>query len=268
MLSIDRSGYYAWLKRKPSKRQELNQILDEKIIHIFKSHHGRYGSPRIKAELYDQSEKCSQNRVARRMRNLGLYAKTKKKFKATTDSSHKLPIFHNVLDRNFLATRPNQKWVGDISYIWTDEGWLYLAVIIDLYSRAVIGWSIQSTMSKNIVCDALMMALWRRGFPKGVLFHSDRGSQYCSDDYQNILSTYELICSMSRKGNCWDNSVAESFFHTIKTELIYNERYNTREMAKQSIFHYIEMYYNRIRRHSAIGLISPEKFENQYKIVA
>lgn len=153
-------------------------------------------------------------------------------------------------------------------YVWTDEGWLYMAVIIDLYSRAVIGWSIQATMSRQLVCDALMMALWRRGFPKGVLCHSDRGSQYCSHEYQKMLKHYELICSMSRKGNCWDNSVAESFFHTIKTELIYNERYTTREIAKQSIFHYIETYYNRVRRHSAIGSISPERFESQDKMFA
>lgn len=148
------------------------------------------------------------------------------------------------------------------------EGWLYLATVIDLYSRAVIGWSLQSTMSRNLVCDALMMALWRRGFSKKVLFHSDRGSQYYLHDYKSMLKHYGLICSMSRKGNCWDNSVAESFFHTIKTELIYNENYATREATKQSIFQYIEVYYNRVRRHSAIGLISPMELENQFKMSA
>lgn len=268
MFSIERSGYYAWVARKPSERQLANKALDKKITSIFDAHKSRYGAPRLTKELNSLGEICSKNRVFRRMRYLGLKAKSKKKFKMTTDSSHNLPVAENLLNRDFTASEPNQKWVGDISYIWTGEGWLYLATVIDLYSRAVIGWSLQSTMSRNLVCDALMMALWRRGFPKKVLFHSDRGSQYCSQDYQSVLKHYGLICSMSRKGNCWDNSVAESFFHTIKTELIYNENYATREAAKQSIFQYIEVYYNRVRRHSAIGLISPMELENQFKMSA
>ena len=202
------------------------------------------------------------------MKHHGLRAKAKKKFKVTTDSKHHLPVSPNLLNRDFTAASPNQKWVGDISYVWTDEGWMYLAVVIDLYSRAVMGWSIQPTMSRQLVCDALMMALWRRGFPRGVLFHSDRGSQYCSNDYQSILNLYGLISSMSRKGNCWDNAIAESFFHSIKIELIYAERYATREIAKQSIFQYIEVYYNRVRRHSALGSKAPDMFENQCKKVA
>jgi transposase InsO family protein len=268
MFSIERSGYYSWLKRKPSKRALANQVLDEKIITIFESHSHRYGYPRITHELHEKGDKCSKNRVFSRMRQLGLRAKTKKKFKVTTDSKHHLPVAQNLLNRDFSTSAPNQKWVGDITYIWTAEGWLYLATIIDLYSRAVIGWSIQPTMTRELVCDALMMALWRRGFPRGVLCHSDRGSQYCSDDYQKMLKAYGLICSMSRKGNCWDNAIAESFFNTIKTELIYTERYTTREIAKQSVFQYIEVYYNRVRRHSAIGSIAPEVFENQWKNVA
>jgi putative transposase len=268
MLSIERSGYYAWLKRKPGKRAISNEELDKKIIDVFKAHQSRYGAQRITDELRDNGEKCSKNRVAKRMKYLGLRAKAKKKFKVTTDSKHNLPVAPNLLNRDFTATTPNQKWVGDISYVWTDEGWMYLAVVIDLYSRAVIGWSIQSTMSRQLVCDALMMALWRRGFPRGVLFHSDRGNQYCSKDYQKMLQVYGFICSMSRKGNCWDNAVAESFFHSMKTELIYTERYATREIAKQSIFQYIEVYYNRVRRHSALGSIAPDVFENQCKNVA
>lgn len=263
MFSIERSGYYAWCKRKPSKRQQSNEALDKKIIPIFNAHKNRYGAPRITDELNESGEICSKNRVARRLKHLGLKAKGKKKFKVTTDSAHNLPVAPNLLDRDFTAQAPNLKWCGDISYVWTDEGWMYLAVVIDLYSRAVIGWSIQSTMSRQLVCDALMMALWRRGFPRGVLFHSDRGSQYCSSDYQVMLKHYGFICSMSRKGNCWDNAVAESFFHSLKTELIYTERYATREIAKQSIFQYLEVYYNRIRRHSANGSVSPEIFENQ-----
>jgi transposase InsO family protein len=268
VFSIARSGYYAWIKDKPSKQKKENTVLDEKIKIIFTLHRGRYGHPRITQELREQGERLGKNRVARRMQHLGLQVQAKKKFKVTTDSKHNLPVAENLLNLDFSATEPNQKWVGDISYIWTTEGWLYLAVVIDLYSRAVIGWSIQSHMKRSLVCDALTMALWRRGFPRGVLFHSDRGSQYCSHDYQNMLEYNGLFCSMSRKRNCWDNPVAESFFHTLKTELIYTEKYATREMAKQSIFYYLEAYYNRLRRHSAIGSVSPMCFENQLKCVA
>lgn len=268
MLCIERSGYYAWQQRKPGVRQQANEKLDKKIIQLFNAHQQRYGSPRILHELRDIGEHCSKHRVARRMYHLGLRARGKKKFKVTTDSNHKLPVAENILSRDFTAIAPNQKYVTDISYIWTDEGWLYLAIVIDLYSRAVIGWSLQPTMTQQLICDALMMALWRRGFPRGVLVHSDRGSQYCSAAYQNLLKQYGLICSMSRKGNCWDNSVAESFFHSLKTELIYTQRYANREIAKQSIFQYIEVYYNRMRRHSTIGSIAPLVFENQLSNVA
>lgn len=267
MFSIERSGYYAWVKRKPGKRKIANDALDKKITVIFNAHKSRYGVQRITDDLHDAGETCSKNRVAKRMQHLGLRAKARKKFKVTTDSKHNLPVADNLLNRDFTATAPNQKWVGDISYVWTDEGWMYVAVVIDLYSRTVIGWSIQSTMSRQLVCDALTMALWRRKFPRGVLFHSDRGSQYCSHDYQRMLKTYGFIGSMSRKGNCWDNAIAESFFHSIKTELIYTERYAKREIAKQSIFQYIEVYYNRVRRHSSIGSIAPALFENQFKKV-
>lgn len=268
MLNIERSGYYAWLKKVPGKRAQANTALDKKILTTFHQHKGRYGAPRLHDELQGEGERVSKNRVARRMKVLGIQAKGKKKFKATTDSNHHLPVAPNLLNRDFTAKKPNEKWCGDITYVWTDEGWLYLATVIDLYSRKVIGWSLQSTLTKQLVCDALMMALWRRGFPRGVLFHSDRGSQYCSHDYQNRLKHYGLTCSMSRKGNCWDNAVAESFFHSIKTELIYHERYATRENAKQSIFHYIEVYYNKLRRHSTIGSLAPESFENQFRLLA
>lgn len=195
-----------------------NEILDKKISYFFNKNKARYGIPRLTKELHEIGENCSKNRVARRMKILGLKAKGKKKFKHTTDSNHNLPVAPNLLNRDFNADGPNQKWCGDISYIWTDEGWLYLATVIDLYSRKVIGWSLQATMTKQLVCDALMMALWRRSFPREVLFHSDRGSQYCSHEYQQMLKFYGFKCSMSRKGNCWDNAVAESFFHSIKTE--------------------------------------------------
>ena len=268
MLSVKRSGYYAWLKRKLSKQVLSNQLLDRKIIFLFTQHQGRYGAPRLTTELKSQGEICSKNRVARRMKALNLHAKAKKKFKITTDSKHRLPVADNLLNQDFSATAPNQKWCSDISYVWTEEGWLYVAVVMDLYSRAVIGWSIQATMTRQLVSDTLKMALWRRGFPGGVLCHSDRGSQYCSEDYQNLLKQYGLICSMSRKGNCWDNAAVESFFNTLKTELIYTQRYKTREIAKQSIFHYIETYYNQMRRHSTIGSIAPLVFEEQCKMIA
>lgn len=268
MFSIERSGYYAWLNHKPGKRQKANQALDQKIISVFNAHRGRYGYLRIMDELHAAGEVCGKNRVARRMQCLKLQAKGRKKFKVTTDSFHTLSISPNVLNRDFNASAPNQKWAGDISYVWTNEGWIYLAVVIDLFSRRVVGWSIQPTLKRELVCDALTMALWQRGFPKGLIFHSDRGSQYCSADYQNLLTRYGFISSMSRKANCWDNAVSESFFHTIKTELIHGERYTTREIAKQSIFQYIEVYYNRIRRHSTIGSIAPMVFEDQYKMLA
>lgn len=190
-----------------------------------------------------------------------LKAKTKRKFKVTTDSTHNLPVAKNILNRSFATTSINQKWVGDITYVQTEEGWLYLAVIIDLFSRSVIGWSMSSRINKNLVCDALTMALWCRGFPKEVIVHSDRGIQYCSHKYQSILRNYGLICSMSRKGNCWDNAVAKSFFKTIKSEFIYDLKFKTREEAKQSIFNYIEVYYNRKRRHSSIDYNTPYEVE-------
>ena len=214
MLSIERSGYYAWLKKPPGKRQLANQKLDEKIIALFHLHQGRLGSPRLTKELQEGGEICSKNRVAKRMKQLNLHAKLKKKFKVTTDSKHHLPVAPNLLNRDFTALAPNQKWCGDISYIWTAEGWMYLAVVIDLYSRAVIGWSIQSIMTSQLVCDALAMALWRRKFPCGVLFHSD-SSQYCADVYQSLLNNYGFICSMSRKGNCWDNWLYPRFVNHI-----------------------------------------------------
>ena len=192
---------------------------------------------------------------------MGLKAKGKKKFKATTDSEHKLPIFENLLSRDFHAEAPNQKWTSDITYVWTDEGWLYLCVYIDLFSRSVIGWSMSKRINRHLVCDALTMALWRRGFPKGVIVHTDRGSQYASKQYRRLLKNHGLIGSMSRKGNCWDNSVAESFFKTLKYEHLYDYSFNTRDKAKQEIFEYIEVYYNKNRRHSYLGYLTPEMFE-------
>jgi len=260
-LDVSRSGYYKWIKCPQSLREAHNKALDEKIINIYETHKKNYGSPRITKELKAANISCSENRVAKRMAAMGLKARGKKKFKSTTDSDHQLSVFDNLLNRDFYASEPNQKWVSDITYVWTDEGWLYLCVYIDLFSRSVIGWSMSKRINKKLVCDALTMALWRRGFPKGVIVHTDRGSQYASKQYRQLLKNHGVIGSMSRKANCWDNSVAESFFKTLKYEHLYDFAFKNREQAKQEIFQYIEMYYNKKRRHSYLGYLSPEMFE-------
>lgn len=261
LFGVSRSGYYAWSKRKPSQRALANRRLDTKIRALFSAHEQRAGSPRITLDLQEDGELCSVNRVARRMKVLGLRALAKRKFKVTTDSEHNKPIYDNIMNRDFTTTAINQKWAGDITYIHTQEGWLYLAIVIDLHSRAVIGWAMDKRMKAGLVCDALTMALQRRHYPKGVVVHSDRGSQYCSKQYRNLIKRYQLIGSMSRKGNCWDNAISESFFHTLKVELVHQQHYLTRLAAKQSLFQYIEGYYNRKRRHSAIQYQSPIPFE-------
>lgn len=261
VLEVSRSGYYDWLHHEPGKQERANRRLDVKIKALFAEHKQRYGAPRITQALRAQGECCSQTRVARRMKKMNLRAIAKKKFKITTDSKHNNPVFNNVLDRDFTTTAINQKWVGDITYIDTEEGWMYLAVIIDLHSRAVIGWSMDKRMKKKLVCDALMMALFKRKFPTKVMIHSDRGSQYSSKKYRKIIEDYKLVGSMSRKGNCWDNAIAESFFHTLKVELIQGNRYKTREIARQSIFQYIEGYYNQKRLHSSIDYRTPNEVE-------
>lgn len=261
VLEVSASGYYAWRRRGPSPRSISNHVLDHHIGKIYWQHKGRYGAPRIWEELQARDIPCSENRVVRRLQGLGLKAVQAQKFKATTDSDHGKPVAPNILQQDFTACRPNEKWVSDITYVRTGGGWLYLAVVMDLYSRAIIGWSLQQRMTQQLVCDALMMALFRRGFPKGVIVHSDRGSQYCCRRYQKLLAQNKLVCSMSRKGCCYDNAAMESFFHSLKVELIYRESYLTREHARQPIFEYIEVYYNRLRRHSAIGYQIPLQYE-------
>jgi transposase InsO family protein len=235
--------------------------LDRRIGELFACHRQRYGVPRITDALHDEGIECSENRVARRMRALGLKAIQAKKFKVTTDSNHSKPVAPDLIEQDFSAAAPNQKWTSDITYIWTDEGWLYLAVVMDLYSRAIVGWSMSRRMTQQLVCDALTMALFRRGFPKGTIIHSDRGSQYCSKRYQRLIKNNGLRCSMGRRANCYDNAAMESFFHTLKVELVHREHYTSRRLAKSSIFEYIEMYYNRQRKHSAIGHRIPMLFE-------
>lgn len=197
------------------------------------------------------------------MRLHGWRAKAAKKYKATTNSNHKLPVAPNVLNQDFSAEKPNIKWVSDITYIWTDEGWLYLAVVMDLYSRMVLGWAMSDRMTSALVIDAMKMALWRRKMPRNVIVHSDRGSQYCSHDYQSLLRHHELICSMSKRGDCFDNAAMESWNHSLKVEAIHGEQFKTRGEAKNHVFDYIDVYYNRKRLHSRLGYLSPEHFEVQ-----
>jgi len=263
VLDVSLSGYYAWRKRKKSNRKKENDNLLIAIRDIF--HEGRktYGSPSITIELNRRGISCGKNRVARLMKNNGIYAVTKRRFKVTTDSRHKEPIAENLLKKGVIIQRPNRIWVSDITYIWTRERWMYLSVILDLYSRTIVGWSMRKHLRKELVTEALHMAYNSRKPAPGLVFHSDRGVQYASEAVRSFLSGHGFHQSMSGKGNCYDNAYAESFFHTLKTELIYQNNYRTREDAKQDIFEYIEVFYNRKRRHSALGYISPEQFEKK-----
>jgi len=228
-----------------------------------------YGSPRIHEELKELEEMkeanltCGRHRVARLMREDGLRAKAGKKFKVTTDSNHKLPVAENLVQREFTVSEPNRVWVGDITYLWTREGWLYLAVLLDLFSRRVVGWSVSSRLKRGLVMDALQRAIALRAPEPGLIIHHDRGSQYASDDYRAILDDRGYLLSMSRKGDCWDNAVSESFFGSLKTEWVPEFGYETRKEGEIDLFRYIEEFYNRTRRHSTVGNVSPVRFENE-----
>lgn len=262
VLAVSRSGYYRWRKAsKPGPRARAREDLDARVRELFHHHRGRYGAPRLTEELRDLGHPYDEKTVAASLRRQALKARAARRFKATTDSRHTLPVAPNLLEQDFTAAKANEKWVQDITYLWTEQGWLYLAVVIDLYSRQVIGWAMSERMKAALVCDALRMALFRRGLPRGVIVHSDRGSQYCSTVFQQLLAKHELLCSMSKRGDCYDNACAESFFHSLKIELTYGRRYGTREQARHEVFEYIEAYYNRIRRHSALGHVSPAAFE-------
>jgi len=261
VLQVSRSGYYAWRGRPESERaQEEGKLLQEiKAIHA--ESRERYGSPRLYREMRSRNVRCSENRVARLMRQEGIRARQARHYKATTDSKHSLPVAPNRLDRQFEAHEANTRWSGDITYIWTRQGWLYLAVVLDLYSRRVVGWSMQPHMESTLVVEALNMALAGRRPGGPLLCHSDRGSQYASHAYQEVLSSEGITCSMSRKGNCWDNAVVESFFSTLKRELVHGRDYATREEARRELFEYIEVFYNRKRRHSSLGYMTPAEYE-------
>lgn len=261
VLAVSRSGYYNWKDRSISNRELSNNILLKEIKRVFYTSKSRYGAKKVYIQLKQEGFSCSKNRIANLMSKNNLVSKIKKKFKVTTDSKHNLPVSENILNRNFDVASANKCWVGDISYIWTKEGWLYLATVIDLYSRAVVGWSVGECMTSSLVEDALLKAVWKRKPNKGLIFHSDRGSQYASNSFQKLLKNYKIVSSMSRKGNCWDNAVAENFFKIIKSELIYHCNYNTRAEARSDIFEYIETFYNSKRLHSKLKYMSPMQFE-------
>ena len=262
VLGVSRSGYLAWEKRPPSARAQQQEERRVRIAAIHAASRRNYGSPQVHRELREQGEAISVNTVAQLMRAEGLRSKRQRRFvPCTTDSRHDHPPAANLLNRDFTADAPNRKWVCDLTYIPTGEGWLYLAVVLDLYSRKVVGWSMAAHLRTELAGEALRMALARRQPEAGLLHHSDRGVQYACGDYRRWLTDAGIVCSMSRKGNCCDNAVAESFFSTLKTELVYHEAYATRDAARQAVFEYVEVFYNRQRRHSSLGYVSPEAFE-------
>lgn len=263
VLGVSRSGYYSWRRRPESERSCRNRTLVWQIRGIHERSRRTYGSPRVTDELRENGVRCSRHRVARLMRLHGIRAKTVRKFRVTTDSKHHLPVAPNRLNREFAVSRPNVAWASDITCLWTSEGWLYLAGVMDLYSRRLVGWAMSHRPDSELTLTALRQALGQRRPPAGLLHHSDRGKQYASGAYQELLGLYGLVGSMSRKGDCWDNAPMESFFGTLKQELVYPERLATRKEAKAKVFEYIELFYNRQRRHSALGSQSPAEFERR-----
>jgi putative transposase len=262
-LLVSRAGFYAWQRRAPSARSQADERLGVEIAAIHAETRQRYGSPRIHAELVERGCRTGRKRVARLMRVQGLAARRRRRFRVTTQSRHPFPIAPNVLAREFERPGPDQAWVTDITYIPTGEGWLYLAVVLDLGSRFAVGWAMDSRITDDLTLDALEMALARRRPPPGLLHHSDRGSQYASRDYQRVLVQHGIVCSMSRRGNCWDNAVAESFFASLKVELVHDAAWATRTAARIELFEYLEVFYNGQRRHSALGYLSPRAFEQR-----
>ena len=268
VLRVARSGFYAWLSRGESDRELRDRELLPLIREVFKTSRQTYGSPRVFEELRARGVPCSRRTIERLMREAGIRPPRRRKFRKTTDSDHPYVTAANLLDRDFSSPEPDRRWSTDITYIWTMEGWLYLAVVMDLFSRRIVGWSMRKRLARELVLSALRMALYGRDPGAGLVHHSDRGSQYASDDYQKELDRRGIVCSMSRKGNCWDNAVVESFFATLKRELVYRHRFATRAQAIQAIFEYIEVFYNRLRRHSHLGYLSPVQFERAMELAA
>ena len=262
-LQVSQSAYYGCLHRVPSFREQEDEQLSGIVKNVFEKSRNTYGTRRLKIAMFHQGRSVGRRRIGRLMKEAGLVCKTKRRFKVTTNSKHNLPIAPNYLDRQFSIDQINQVYVGDITYIHTLEGWLYLAVVIDLFSRQVVGWSMVAYMKTQLVNNALQMAIWKRKPDKGLLWHTDQGSQYATESHRQLLKQHGIQQSMSRKGNCWDNAVSESFFHTLKTELIHQQTFHSRGEAKLAVFEYIEVFYNRERLHSANGYISPVDFELQ-----
>jgi putative transposase len=262
VLGVSASGFYDWFERPQSKRGQANAQLLVRIRDSFAASDRTYGSPRILHDLQTAGEICSVNRVARLMQAAGIKARHKRRRLPGQLVSAVHSVAPNLLERQFQASGPNQKWAADFTYVWTAEGWLFVAVVLDLYSRRVVGWSMQSSMTAQLVMDALLMAILRRGRPEAALHHSDQGSQYTSEDFQRLLESHGITCSMSRRGNCWDNAAMESFFSTLKTERLGRRQYRTRNELRADVFDYIERFYNPKRRHSTIGYVSPVQFEN------
>lgn len=260
-LGVSQSGFFAWRGRPASRRQREDMIYLAHIRTAFKLSDGTYGSPRMHRDLVDEGLSIGRRRTARLMRENGLAARQKRRFKRTTDSEHAWPVAPNLIDQDFRAEKPDRKWGADISYIWTAEGWLYLAVIIDLHSRRIVGWATSDRLKKDLALAALRMALLRRAPAPGLIHHSDRGSQYCSIGYQAELRKRGLLISMGGKGNCYDNAVVETFFKTIKSELVWPVAWQTRSQAESAVARYIDGFYNPIRRHSTLGYRSPIQFE-------
>ena len=263
-LEVSAGGYYAWAARADSPTEQWRRELVGAIEAVHAEVKQRYGSPRMTAELKARGYDCSENTVAELMREHGVRAKTPRRFVRTTDSNHRLPVAENLLARDFDPAGPNESWCADITYIPTAEGWVYLAVVEDLFSRMIVGWSMADSMESRLVVDALAMAIRRRLPGDGLVAHSDRGSQYASDHYQRVLASEGLVCSMSGVGQCWDNAVVESTFGQIKRELVHHETYATRDEARASIFEYVEVFYNRVRRHSTLGYVSPAEYERTH----
>ncbi len=261
VLGVSQSGYFAWKDRPASHRQREDMVMLAHVRSAYALSHETYGSPRMTRELRDSGFAIGRRRTARLMRENGLYARQKRRFKRTTDSQHAFPVAPNIIDQDFAATAPDQKWGVDISYVWTREGWLYLSVVIDLFSRRVVGWAVGDRLHRELAINALRKAIVMRRPKPGLIHHSDRGSQYCSIDYQALLRSNEIVISMSGKGNCYDNAMVETFFKTLKSELIWRTAYQTRNQAEIAIARYIDGFYNPVRRHSALDYLSPAQFE-------
>lgn len=268
LLGVTRQGYYAYTKRLPSQRIERERALHERLRVVHAESRGTYGSPRCHRALQHEGFRVSKRSVERGMRSMGLCGRQRRRWRATTKANPLHAVAPNTLERDFTASKPDERWVTDITYVWTDEGWCYVAAILDLYSRAVVGWALDTSLSTRLPLAALDMALRRRRPNEGLLHHSDRGCQYTSSDYRRELAAKGIEVSMSRKGNCWDNAVAESFFATLKTELVYNKTWRDRLELRQAVFEYIEVFYNRRRLHSSLGYRTPAKAENDFALAA